>query len=158
MSFHLPALINACLVKGQPEGETSRIWDDILHDVFPGRDNYSTGPEILLGHGRVDLFTAHIVIDVQVNERKFLVVECKAPGLETQDKIWEQGVDQLKQYLGSIHGTQRKFGALAVGKCVRFYEWKNHALHDMSGGQVFYLDRQCQSVMQHLVYFRENHG
>lgn len=113
---------------------------------------------MLLGQGRADLFTAHIVIDTRLDERKFLIVECKAPGIETYSSVWKMGVDQLQAYLGSLEGDQRKFGAIAVGKCVRFYEWKDRALHDISDGKIFYLDRQCQSVMQHLVYFRENHG
>ncbi|KAF4467051.1 hypothetical protein FALBO_6086 [Fusarium albosuccineum] len=155
---YLSSLINLRLAKGQPEGETARIWDDILHNVFPGKDNYSTGPEMLMGAGRADLFTAHLVLDTRFQEKKFLIVECKASGLETQNDIWATGVEQLEQYLGSISGHHRKFGALAVGKCVRFYEWKDGVLHDMADGEIFYLDRQCRTVMRHLVYFRENHG
>ncbi|KAM0415939.1 hypothetical protein ACHAPT_013092 [Fusarium lateritium] len=155
---YMSGLIKTRLVPGNPEGETSRVWDDILHDVFPSRENYSTGPEMSLGQGQADLFTAHVVIDTKFNERKFLIVECKAAGLETQTSVWGMGVEQLQQYLGAVRGNQRKFGAIAVGKCVRFYEWKDGELQDLSEGQILYIDRQCQSVMHQLVYFRENHS
>ncbi|SPO06520.1 probable Putative urea carboxylase [Cephalotrichum gorgonifer] len=71
----------------RPEGETARVWDDILHDQFPGRDGYSSGPEMLLnvdGAGKADLFTSRISQDGHFSEKKFFVVECKAPGLETR--------------------------------------------------------------------------
>jgi hypothetical protein len=42
-------LIKNRLVKGQPEGETSRVWDDILHEYFRSSEGYSTGPEMSFG-------------------------------------------------------------------------------------------------------------
>ena len=88
-------LIKNRLVKGQPEGETARVWNDILHTCFPVEDGYSTGPEMSINGGKADLFTAHLVLDKQWHEKKFLIVECKAPGLESQDSIWEAGVNQI---------------------------------------------------------------
>lgn len=59
----------------RPEGETVRIWDDILHDQFPGRNGYSTGPEMPIkvdGVGKPDLLTARISQDGQFKETNFL--------------------------------------------------------------------------------------
>ncbi|KAI1195898.1 hypothetical protein F5X97DRAFT_325983 [Nemania serpens] len=114
-------LVKNRLVKGQPEGETKRIWDDILHRYFTMKDGYSTGPEMEFGGGRADLFTAHIIFDVKAYEKRFLVVECKSPGKESQDNVWRSGANQLAGYLASIKSVRhRKYGAIAIGKAVRF--------------------------------------
>ena len=80
-------MIKNRLVKGQPEGQTSRVWDDILHDYFKSREGYSTGPKIILRKGFADLFTAHLVLDTRYNEKTLPITEYMAPGLETQDEI-----------------------------------------------------------------------
>lgn len=156
-------LIKNRLVKGHREAETSRFWDDLLHHYFRVEDGYSTGPEKHFGDGRADLFTAHLVRRPRLNERKFLIVECKGPGSEGQDGVWARGSDQLESYLAGIPqnstGTYRKFGAIAVGRRVRFYELKNGELVDLEDdGTIYYLDRQCQSVTAKLEYIRENEG
>ncbi|KAI1475137.1 hypothetical protein F4774DRAFT_398138 [Daldinia eschscholtzii] len=153
---YMEALIKNRLVKGKPEGETSRVWDDILHLCFPGGQNFSVGPEMTLGGGKADLFAAHFVLEPRLLEKKFLIVECKAPGLESRDDIWLEAAGQLRIYLGGVRGTHRKFGAIAVGKCVRFYEWIDSDLQDIANGDIYWIDRQCKTVTEHLNYFREN--
>lgn len=155
----LSFLIKNRLVKGQPEGETTRIWNEILHRVFAAEDGYTTGPEMQFGAGRADLFTAHVILDVRAFEKKFLIVECKLPGKEGQGSIWELGANQLAGYLASITSARyRRYGAIAVGKAVRFYEWVDEELVDFqSDGTVYYIDRQCQTVTARLAYFRDNH-
>ena len=110
------------LTRGHKEDETSRVWNEILHLEYSIDDGYTTGTEINL-NGKADLFTAHLVAETRAKEYKFLVVECKAPGLETQDAIWDDAADQLADYLGSLaeNNSKRIFGAIAVGKVVRFY-------------------------------------
>ena len=112
---------------------------------------------MMLGKGFADLFTAHIVLDTRYNERKFLIVECKAPGLETQDAVWTEASIQLRTYLSAIHGNHRKYGAIAIGKVVRFYEWTNDLIDFNGDDGIYYLDRQCQSISQKLEYFKKNH-
>lgn len=109
-------VIKTRLVKGNPEGETTRVWDDILHDYFKARDGYSTGPEMMIGKGFADLFTAHIVLDSRYNEKKFLIVECKAPGLEGQNHVWEEALIELRKYLSPSRGTTVSAGQLPSGK------------------------------------------
>jgi hypothetical protein len=150
-------IIRNRLVQGQPQGQTASVWYNILHQYFKASDGFATGPEMLVNdNNQADLFTAHSVLDTRTDEKKIFLVACRAPGLDRQDGIWEQGLDQLERYLGNIHGTYRKFGAIAIGKVVRFYEWKNGAVADFGDGSQFYLDGQCQSVSQHLNYFRQN--
>jgi hypothetical protein len=151
-------LVKNRLVPGQPEGETSRAWNMILNEIFKLSEGYSTGPEMLMGSGKSDLFTAHLVFDVRHSEKKFLVVECKAPGLESQTGVWDEAVVQLQRYLNSITSRNRKFGAIAVGRVVRFFELQGRSLVDFDGdGDIYYLDRQCQSVTGKLTYFRAHH-
>ncbi|KAI1808839.1 hypothetical protein F4811DRAFT_548416 [Daldinia bambusicola] len=124
------ALIRNRLVEGNPESETFRVWDNILHCCFPGEQNFSIGRGTILGGGRADLFTSYLVLEPGFDERIFLIVKCKAPGLETRnDDIWRQAVTQLEEYFG---------GSIA-------------------GGEVFRIDRQCKSITEQLLYFRENH-
>lgn len=141
-------LIENRLTPKHTEAETSRVWDDILHDYFKSAEGYSTGPEMQFGSGRADLFTAHIVLEGRAQERKFLIVECKHPGDETQPNVWTTGVRQLRNYLETIPTSRhRKFGAIAVGKTVRFYEWVDRTLVDFdNNGSIYYIDRQCQDV------------
>lgn len=141
-------LIENRLTPKHTEAETSRVWDDILHDYFKSAEGYSTGPEMQFGSGRADLFTAHIVLEGRAQEKKFLIVECKHPGDESQGGLWRTGTQQLQNYLRRIPTSRhRKFGAVAVGKTVRFYEWVNGALVDFENdGPIYYLDRQCQDV------------
>lgn len=137
------------LVPGQPEGETSTVWNGILHEVFPPRENYATGPEMLFGSGKADLFTAHLVFEPRAHEKKFIIIECKAPGEATRTSTWEEGADQLHGYLATIpvRSQQRRFGAIAIGKTVRFYEFANGQLFDYKNdGSIRYLDRQCQDI------------
>lgn len=157
-------LIKNRLVKGQAEGEVSRVWNSILQIEFPIATGYATGPETLIEDRRADLFTAHIVFEGQTQEYKFLIIECKAPGLESQDKIWEEAKEQLDAYLAGIatgkSRKKRKFGAIAVGKCVRFYEWNSatpKTADALDNGVIYYLDRQCQTVTNWLRFFRDNH-
>lgn len=117
-----------------------------------------------LAGNRPDLFTSHLVfsLSTSVREHKFLVVECKAPGQEGAASIWTEGLTQLNNYLASIaHNSNKpKFGAIAVGKVVKFYRWdkNNGVARNMAGDDTyFYLDRQCRSVMRYLTHFRGNH-
>lgn len=148
------------LVPDQPEGETSTVWCSILHTLFPMTENYRTGPEMQSGAGRADLFTAHIVFDSQMSEKKFLIVECKAPGQESQAGTWTDEVAQLQRYLGKVSksSNHRRFGAVAIGKTVRFYELVNGSLVDFDNSDtMYYLDRQCQDVTRILRTIKSAH-
>jgi acyl-CoA synthetase (AMP-forming)/AMP-acid ligase II len=93
-----------------------------------------------------------------MNEKKLLIVECKAPGLEGQGEIWFNATQQLEGYLKAITTTNRKFGAIAVGKYVRFYELTDGVLAAFGNDSDYYLlDRQCQSITAKLAYFKANH-
>src|SRR6266487_4483485 len=95
-------LIKNRLAGGQLEGETSRVWNSILQIEFPVSAGYATGPETQIQGRRPDLFTAHVVFENQAKEYKFLIVECKAPRLVTQDGIWAGALEQLNSYLSGI--------------------------------------------------------
>lgn len=139
------------------------VWNMILGRVFPESENFAVGPEMSLGGGRADLFAAHHVFEPKAREAKFFIVECKAPGKESQTGIWNEAWDQLITYLSGIHPKHagRRYGAIAVGKGVRFYEWISNpgTLRDLSltGSQeMLYLDRQCRTVTDHLMHIRQS--
>lgn len=68
-------LIKNRLVPGQPEGETARVWNTILNFLYPLASGYTTGPEMPMGSGKSDLFTAHLVIGgTRAKEYKFFIV------------------------------------------------------------------------------------
>ncbi|KAH9883371.1 hypothetical protein F4778DRAFT_664914 [Xylariomycetidae sp. FL2044] len=155
-------LIQNRLAEGQPEGQTSRIWNEILHHIFTLEKGYTTGFETDLSNGGPDLFPSLVVFDVNHNEDMFVVIGYKALGPEEQTSTWAEGAEQLQRYLRQIETNNRKFGAIAIGKCVRFYEWVKQPdegyLVDFQGdGATYLLDRQCQTVTEKLVYFREHH-
>ncbi|EGY21646.1 uncharacterized protein VDAG_03086 [Verticillium dahliae VdLs.17] len=117
------------LTNGQPEGETSRVWNAILSKIFRIEDGYMTGPEMLHEGGRADLFTAHIVFNPMHEEKKFLVVECKAPGRETDDDLWAEAADQLARHLKSFKPRNRLYGAIANGKALHTRIQKSDQSH-----------------------------
>lgn len=151
-------LIKNRLVAGQPEGETSRVWNCILNFVFPVDEGFSTGPEMPLRGNSADLFTAHMVYsDSGHEDRKFLVVECQAPGTELQADAWKEAADQLRTYAQGLSHNDKRFGVIAIGKAVRFYEMDGHGLKDyQDDGGIYRLDRQCQTVTQKLLSFKDS--
>ncbi len=143
------------LVEGQPHAMTSMIWNALLATYFPSSDGYFTGLEMQIGNGRADLFTAHVVHKAKESVGKFLVVECKSSGHETEGGMLEAGTDQLERYLRAINAPG--LGPLR-NKHVRFYELVDDTLVDLDGdGEIYMLDRQCQSVVGKLNYLRDNH-
>jgi hypothetical protein len=151
-------LIKHRLVAGQPEGVTSRVWNSILTHIFTLKDGYTTGLEPTFGEDAEDPFLAHLVLNVEHSEKKILIVESKAPGLEDRKSIWTDGVNQLEQYLATMRTTNRKFGAIAVGRLVQFFEMVgSNLIYFQDDGTQYHIDRQCQSVTNKLEYFRDNH-
>lgn len=143
------------MVSGKDEGQTRAAWDDILHRFF-SEHQFITGAQLQLGSGMVNLVTSIVVREPTVRRQKFFVlVECKAPGNSTFDSTWQGDVDQLKGYFVDLDRSRRentpmrKFGAVANGKNVRFYEWlaAEEALIDFGDGRSLYIDRECQDVM-----------
>ncbi|KAF2792030.1 hypothetical protein K505DRAFT_247558, partial [Melanomma pulvis-pyrius CBS 109.77] len=146
-------LIKNKLVPGQLEGETARVWNTILQIGFPATAGYATGPETQINGRRADFHTAHTVFGNRAQEFKFLIVECKRLAIEGQDQVWEDAGIQVGAYLSGIAKSRpsgRKFGAVAIGKMVRFYEWDTKAvsLTTLADGTYFYIDRQCATVVQ----------
>ncbi|PGH23670.1 hypothetical protein AJ80_02276 [Polytolypa hystricis UAMH7299] len=85
------------------------------------------------------------------HECELFVIESNALELEEERGVWQEGHAQLNEYLENLakgHG-RRVFGAIAVGKTVRFYEWDSGAEEIQNLAEIdecFYLDGQCQTV------------
>ncbi|KAH7306012.1 hypothetical protein B0I35DRAFT_443696 [Stachybotrys elegans] len=148
-------LIENRLDPGEPERETSRIWGEILHWFFKLADGFSTGLANPLGCGEVDLFLAHLV--ESYDDKILLVVECEATNIEAQKQAWEDGQSQLERHLKAHGGTHQKFGAVAMGRAVRFYELIDGQLAPLLHDATEYdIGRQCQDVISRLRYVQES--
>ncbi|KAF4511776.1 hypothetical protein G6O67_000987 [Ophiocordyceps sinensis] len=152
-TYYAQEMIRFCidnrLRSGSQEWEVSRVWNDILHYIFSTTEGFSVGLEMQVGTGRVDLFSSHLVLTGNNTgvEFKFLVVECKAPALDGQDLVWYNAALQLEGYLSELlplRLSERMWGAVAVGNCVRFYTYDRNRMHVES--QLLRLDRQCQTI------------
>ncbi|KAI6087575.1 hypothetical protein F4821DRAFT_236124 [Hypoxylon rubiginosum] len=152
----LEFLIENRLVKGGTEGDTSAIWNNILWAYFTARDNYAIGPETFLSSRGVSLSVARFIPENNWEELTFFNVACMGPGLEAEETIWEDAAAQLGKDLAGISGKHRKYGAVAVGRYIRFYEWKGGKLFSIADSQTFRLDRQSKAITDQLLYFREN--
>lgn len=148
------------------EGETKRIWLTILPWFYTATTGYATGAEMTMnGTETADIVVTHIKKIRKINELNFLIVECKAPHLFTPDTHWNDAFDELKRYLTytytargyTARGGKRLFGAVAIGKGVKFYEWDGSSAILLSGDAPLYIDRECRTVMSWLEYARDNH-
>lgn len=52
---------------------------------------------------------------------EFLGIECKQELHESQDDSWDLAREQLITYLTDFRGSAKVFGAICMGKNVRFY-------------------------------------
>lgn len=60
--------------------------------------------------------------------QRFLVVQCKRTGPESRTSTWDEGVQQLDQYLSATNRTRHAnltpvYGIVAVGLCMRVYQY-----------------------------------
>lgn len=154
-------LLKYRVVSGEPAGETARVWNAILAMVFPVADLYTTGFDMLATQGTLVLFSSKAVSNQTREECEFFIIECIAPTVEAQDPGWEPYLGQLNSLLGkaSSRDGKRKFGAIAAGHVVQFFEWDRNsgcAMNADAYDRRFYIDRQCQSVTRWLQYFRDN--
>ena len=137
------------LTNGNPEYETARVWNLVLNRILKFGDGYSTGFETMAG-----ISTNHLALEVKLREKIVFVIKCIAPDTETKLPILQEQADQLKDYLKAIKTHRRKFGAIAAGKTVRFYELRDGDLVDFEDdSSTYYLDRQCASVSRKLGLF-----
>ena len=127
-------------------------------DVLQMTEGYAPGPEWLRGeNGEADVHLAWRVLDIKSPETPFLIVILKPAGSETYWGAWDWAVDQINKYFKSIGPEDKGYGAVATGKGVRFYEWYNEAVSDFEDdGTNYYLDRQCETVVKKLQYFKDN--
>lgn len=68
-------------------------------------------------------------------------MECEASGKDTRSGIWEEVIEPLIPCLEAIstHPTRHVFGAIAIGRVVRFYELVNDRLAHIHGGSTAFI-------------------
>jgi hypothetical protein len=111
------------------------IWNAILALQFPVAQGYIIRPQErnTSQSGEQGFSDLHVFQyrNNATNADKFLIVQCKRAGTETQDAVWEQAVDQLSRYLSATHGKRRPaartpvYGIAAVGRYVRVYKYND---------------------------------
>ncbi|CAI7677861.1 unnamed protein product [Penicillium manginii] len=128
--YNLPAIQQEIrrVPRAGPESVLYGVWNTILTWQFPVQEGYVTRPQdrhtSQAGqNGFSDLHT-YQYSPGQRRADKFLVVQCKRTGLETRTSVWNEGVQQLNQYLSATHGTRLNptpvYGIVAVGVYMRF--------------------------------------
>ncbi len=154
------------LLGEDPAVDMARIWNIILTWIYPIGSGYTTGPEASVGEGSSAFSTRHMIFGA--GEFTTLIVQCRPPEYETDTSTWNDCVVQLSDQLCSVAadvetprlGGIRHFGAIAIGRLVRFYEWKRdeqRIQNVASNDACFYVDRQCETVTHWLDYFRDHH-
>lgn len=151
-------MIENRLIEGESEGPTATVWNQIFHQVFPSREYYITWFEWNSNDSGLDVFASQLVKDSIWYERKFLIVECKAPGIEGQEAFDEERLTRDLAAIATPEKDHRKFGAIAIGKAVRLYEYKaTEGLKPLENDvTIYYFDRHCQTVTRKLEYIRQN--
>ncbi|OJJ41803.1 hypothetical protein ASPWEDRAFT_179500 [Aspergillus wentii DTO 134E9] len=159
-SEHLAWQIENRIQPGAPEKKITGTWNTILSMFFPPTQGYMSNFNRTRADGPLDVFIEHIETHApQPRPFKFLYVQCTASGNEDIDEVWEEKLlilsDQLRQF-----NSKRVFGAIAVGRAVKFYEWNSEMGKAVSLEQnpsPLFIDRHCQTVARHLEYIRNHH-
>ena len=109
------------------------VWSAILNAQFTGSSGYITQPQDRHSSqpgraGFSDLHTFQYRDDYSP-AAKFLITQCKRPGLEGRNVTWAEGVNQLIRYLSATHGTRPQgqrtpvYGIVAIGYYMRVYKY-----------------------------------
>ncbi|KAJ5798751.1 uncharacterized protein N7503_006256 [Penicillium pulvis] len=107
------------------------VWNAILSSIFTPQNGYIVRPQDVHtsqsgARGYSDLHVFHYLPGAR-RATKFLIVQCKRAGGETQPSVWREGVAQLHQYTAATHGIRAVpdrrpvYGIVAIGNCLRFY-------------------------------------
>lgn len=101
---------------------------------------------------------------------KFLIVQCKRAGSESQTSVWDEAVDQLSDYLRTTHRRRRPadrtpvYGIAAVGKAMRVYKYSDvhqgvldWAPTGLPKGQHWELNKDTREVQRILDHILDNH-
>lgn len=125
---------------GSLEETVQSLWQTIIVEWFPARDGYKYGfkAATLANRNQPDISVIQINALVpnprnsnHFDERQILLVECKRPSLDTprswNDTLAGQLHDDLAQ---NINSSNRLFGAVAIGKKVKFYQFDGNARQD----------------------------
>lgn len=158
-----------------PECILYGVWNTILTWQFPVQEGYVTRPQdrhtSQSGQkGFSDLHTYQYPPG-QTKANKFLIVQCKRKGLESQPTTWDEAVQQLNQYLSATHGTRRVanpppvYGIVAVGMYMRVYEYLDAArsVDDLrapgvpSSANPLHLKKNRDAIQKILNHIKTNH-
>ncbi|KAJ5832041.1 hypothetical protein N7474_000352 [Penicillium riverlandense] len=173
-NYHAISREIARIRPGDPESTLYGVWNAILGLQFPIAQGYITRPQdrhtAQSGqYGFSDLHTFQYRGNA-ANASKFLIVQCKRAGSESQDSVWRDAVDQLDQYLCDTHGRRRPadrtpvYGIAAVGLKMRVYRYDdvnqcvlNWAPRGLPQGAQWDLESEAGKVQRILDHILNNH-
>lgn len=145
-----------------PEGGTfgtSAFWSTLIAFTLPSKDGYFTGPARPEDDETTCLRVVKTIMDPEFVVNEYFWVVCKAAGSEAREGVWEECAGQLRRYMESPEGRadRRLFGAVAMGKVVRFYEYVDGAVTDLHGDNTtFHVRRRCKAIQDKLEYIHGN--
>ncbi|CAH0042788.1 unnamed protein product [Clonostachys rhizophaga] len=137
------------------------LWVDIVQETFPMREGYHVRLESEPISGRADCKVYHFEQTRNPKKVEFLGIECKQGHHETQDDSWDLAREQLITYLTGFQGSAKVFGAICMGKNVRFYRFfpaqdDEPATIEEMDENVIRIDRQPQTVVRRLEYIKSS--
>lgn len=78
-----------------------------------------------------------------------LWVVCRAAASEVREGVWEECAGELRKHMEDLEYTtgRRRFGAVAMGKIVRFCEYADGVVVYLDGDSTaFHARRQCRTI------------
>ncbi|CDM31607.1 hypothetical protein DTO013E5_2118 [Penicillium roqueforti] len=152
--------------RNDPDATIYGVWNSILALQFPCSAGYVTR-----FHGENELlFHTYHYMDFKTIPTNFLVVQCKRQSLQARPSGWEEGVNQLTQYLSDTHGKRpiwlRRpvYSFVAIGKLMRVFKYDdenecvlNWGLPGYPSGNIYHLVDDDVLFQQILDYIRANH-
>jgi hypothetical protein len=109
------------------EDAVQSVWQGIVLEWFPGRHGYKWRFWYTITVIRVRALTHSPEDSTHWDERQIFVIRCKRPSSDTASG-WRDTTGQLQDDLSEISNhPDPLFGAVAIGKKVRFYRFEGQA-------------------------------
>ncbi|KAG2416353.1 hypothetical protein HFD88_007568 [Aspergillus terreus] len=135
---HIGSINTLELVEPNSLETVQLVWQEIVTEWFPGREGYRWSfrgplpvndniPDVTVI--QIQAITPDPLASREWDERQILLSNCKRPSKDTPT-IWDDTVnaqfhDDLAQ---TLNASEKLFGAVAIGKKVRFYRFDGKAL------------------------------
>ncbi|GKZ29775.1 hypothetical protein AbraIFM66950_006405 [Aspergillus brasiliensis] len=156
----------ASLRNDDMEGRVNGIWNIILNAEFPVSEGYVHRPQDGVTGGFTDFKSIQWVLpegEQNLQQRAFLVTQCKRPEVQYRDSAWQEARDQLVDYLRGVRRSARGrrygiYGILGLGKFVEFYKFNTstNSLDTLGAGRRYTLGEHDAMIRGHIRTIKNN--